>query len=426
MSNEPAWLLSIAPLTFFVLIYLGFGVPLGLPPAACALGGLAFGLLLNVRNLEPEIAAFIKGAREETVIYMCLIFLLAGAFSSVSKESGGLISMVNIGLTLMPQSFMLPGLFVVASVVSLAMGTSMGTIATIAPIGVAIADAAGADLALTMGAILSGAMFGDNLSVISDTTIAATGTMGCDMRSKMRANLPLALLSAALSIGLFSLKIETLEKAVVGPYSLLAAFPYFLVLALAVMGFNVVAVLITGIFTSAFIGYLLGAMSGRAVWTSINTGFLDMSEIFFLSILVAGLSGIAMRGSAINQLIGKLHLLVRGKRSAELVISLMVSVVDICVANNTIAILVSGKVAKEMTKRYSLSAARVASLLDIFSCVWQGLLPYGAQILLLSSLCALKPTTLVAYSWYPMVLGVVSFMSICLQFPKSTGKVSNE
>jgi len=420
MVNEKnSWQRSVTPLLFFVALYLGCGLSLGIPPTACALAGLALSLFLNTPNFQAQVSAFITGAREETVLYMCLIFLLAGAFSTLSKQSGSLDAVVNLGISLIPHYLMLPGIFVISSLVALAMGTSMGTIATIAPVGIAIAQSTGADLSLTMGAILSGAMFGDNLSVISDTTIAATGSLNCDMRSKMMANLPLALVAATITIVAFYFCKAPPENISAPEFSFIQTLPYFLVLILAVSGLNVIAVLLIGIFCSASVGIFYHSISLKEIGLSINAGFLSVSEILFLSLFVAGLAGIAMKGG-IQKLMSSCELIIRGRRSAEAVIASLVSLIDICVANNTIAILISGKVAKEIAQKYSLPAPRVASLLDIFSCVWQGLLPYGAQILLLSSLSQLEPLALVPYSWYPMALGLVTILSIILQRPRAS------
>lgn len=419
-EKKAAWWLSIAPLFFFIAIYLSMGLYFAIPPTVCALAALAGALVLAYKNVDEQISAFIAGAREESVLYMCLILLLAGAFSAVSNKSGGVLALVHMSLSIIPSSLMLPGIFVVSSIVALAMGTSMGTIATIAPVGIGISLATGADLTLTMGAVLSGAMFGDNLSVISDTTIAATGSLNCDMRSKMQANLPLALIAAVLTTLFFFWAASPLPVTQTPDFSAIKSLPYFLVLALAVSGFNVLVVLMIGIAASTIIGFSTGDFLFSTIGPIINGGFLDMAEIFFLFIFVGGLSGIATSGHALSVLLKKCEFIIRGKRSAEAAIAIFVSIADICVANNTIAIVLSGKIAKEIALKYSLSAPRVASLLDIFSCVWQGLLPYGAQILLLASLSQLNPTHLTLYSWYPMTLGLVSIASIIIQWPRKS------
>jgi len=421
-SNKP--ILSLLPFAVFLLLYLGTGITLEMqgeadafyqfPPAAAALLAIAPALAVYWRDLEGVIQTFLRGMAESTVIIMCLIFLLAGAFSAVTKAMGGVESTVNLGLTLLPSHWLLPGFFLIACCVSLAIGTSMGTIGTVAPIALGVAAKAGLPIPLTMGVVVGGAMFGDNLSAISDTTIAATMTQGAAMKDKMRVNFRFALPAAAIVVALLLLNAEPAAAVGDKPFSLIKTLPYAVVLALSVAGVNVVLVLLTGILFAGLVGFATGSLGFLQFGKAIYDGFLSMADIYFLSSIVAGLASVATQYGGLNYLLSGVLKLVRSKRSAETALAVMVSVADLCIANNVIAILVTGKLSKELSERFAITPARAANLLDIYSCFWQGILPYGAQLLLAGSLAHISPVQIMPHVWYVFVLGLITTLTIAL------------
>lgn len=419
------------PFIGFLLLYIGAGVWFmaqgkemafyQFPAPSCALFGFAIALLIGHKHLRVHIKTFTSGIGDETVVLMCLIFLLAGAFSSISQAAGSVDATVNLGIFLLPDNLLLPGLFLISCFISFSMGTSMGTISTIIPIAIGVSESAGLSLPLVAGTVLGGAMFGDNLSVISDTTIAATGTQGCNMRDKMAVNLKVALPAAIIVFVLLFFLGHTVPKDLKTEFSLLRVLPYALVLFLAIRGVHVVVVLMLGIVMSLAIGLLTSSFAIFDVGKIIYTGFVTMSDVFFVTILIAGLAAIAAKEGGVDYLLKKLSPLAKGKKSAEAVIAISVSFADICVANNTVAILFTGPVAKKIAAQFGIDKARSASLLDVFSCVWQGIIPHGAQLLLVGGLCKLSGFAILPFAFYPVILGVVSVINILIGDKKNYG-----
>ncbi len=416
--------LSLAPLLAFLLIYIGAGLWFSLegqamafyqfPAPSCALFGFGIAMIMGYKDINAHIATFVSGIGDNTVVLMCIIFLLAGAFSAITKATGSVDASVNLGIYLLPDRLLLPGLFLISCFISFSMGTSMGTISTIIPIAIGLSESAGLHLPLVAATVIGGAMFGDNLSVISDTTIAATGTQGCGMKEKMAANIKIALPAAILVfILLFFLGSQT-EHTINGEISLLRILPYALVLALALRGINVVVVLMIGILSSIVIGFLTDSFHILAVGKIIYEGFMSMADVFFVTFLIAGLAAIASKEGGVDYLLKKLSPWAKGKRSAEFVIAACVSIADICIANNTVAILFTGPVAKKLASQFHIARARAASILDVFSCVWQGVIPHGAQILLAGGLCKLSGFDILPYSYYPFLLGIVAILDIMM------------
>lgn len=423
-TTSPSFLgaLSLLPFLGFLVLYIGAGLWFmaagremafyQFPAPSCALFGFTLAMLIGFRNIRLHIKTFTSGIGDETVVLMCLIFLLAGAFSSVSQAAGSIDSAVALGIYLLPDSLMLPGLFIIACFVSLAMGTSMGTISTVAPIAIGISESSGLSLPLVAGTVLGGAIFGDNLSVISDTTIAATGTQGCSMKDKMRSNLKLAIPAALIVVimlfflGQFDLPHPPQD------WSLIKVLPYALVLTLALCGVHVVVVLMLGIVVSIAIGILTGSFAAFDVGKIVYNGFISMADVFFVTILIAGMSAIAAKEGGLDYILKKLSPFARGKRSAEAVIATAVSIADICVANNTVAILFTGPVAKKIATQFRIAPSRSASLLDVFSCVWQGIIPHGAQLLLVGGLCKLSGFAILPFAFYPIILGLIAVISV--------------
>jgi len=419
---------SLIPFLTFLILYLAIGLYLTykgeefafykFPAPTCALLGFGMALVLGWRDLHGHVSTFVRGIGEDAVILMCLIFMLAGAFAAVTKAMGGVDATVNMGLSVLPSRLILPGIFLIACFISMAMGTSMGTIGAVTPIAVGLAAKAGLPLPITMGAVLGGAMFGDNLSVISDTTIAATSSQGCRMREKMIMNSKIAIPAALVVTLLFFIFSKPAPVSGDFSFAFIKTVPYLTVLILAVIGVHVIGVLMIGIALAAIIGISSGAITFVGFGTEVYQGFLSMAEVFFLTVLVAGLAGMASEQGGLNYVLGKFWKLIRGKRSAEFGVAGLVSIADITTANNTVAIIISGKMAKNMAQKFEISPRRTASLLDIFSCVWQGVLPYGAQLLLIGGLAKISPFKVIPFAWYPYALAIAATAAIAFKFPK--------
>ncbi|MCZ2720920.1 Na+/H+ antiporter NhaC family protein [Marinomonas sp. 15G1-11] len=430
--------LALLPLLLFLVLFVGSGLwyqsqgvdfafyqisaPVAILPA------IALAVLLSKGQFEQRIETFIQGVGDNTIITMILIYLLAGAFASVAKSVGGVDATVNFGLSVVPPSLLLPGLFVITAFVATSMGTSMGTIAAIAPIAIGVSEAADLSLLLTVGTVIGGAMFGDNLSIISDTTIAATRTQGCDMRDKFRMNFKIALPAALITLVWLFLQSSHAQITDIKEYELLRVLPYVAVLGLAVAGVNVILVLFSGIVLAGLIGLTMQSDYSVVSWSSdIYTGYTGMQEILILSLLIGGLSALMKSQGGLDWLVSRIERIGRtlgaksdSTRAGELSISAAVALTNLCTANNTISILINGSVAKDIAARYQVDPRRSASLLDIFSCVVQGVLPYGAQILLASSLAKVSPLALVGYVQYSWLLAVAALLSIFIKWPKST------
>jgi Na+/H+ antiporter NhaC len=382
-------------------------------------------VLLARDTLNRTLEAFVAGVGDSNIITMALVFLLAGAFATVTEAIGGVSATVNMGLSFIPTSMVLPGLFLIGAFISTAMGTSMGTIGALAPVALGFAQATGLPVPLAMGAIIGGAMAGDNLSIISDTTIAATRTQGVSMRDKFKLNLMIALPAMLLTLALLYILGDTMIDPVVADYQLLLVVPYIAVLVLALSGLNVLAVLMAGIVLSGVTGLFISDEYTVATWGGdIYRGFEGMLEIMVLSMFIGGLSAIMKREGGLDWVRERIQRIAgavgkTSKRAGEAAIAALVSVTNLFVANNTVAIIISGSVARELAEDYEVDRRRSASLLDIFSCVIQGLIPYGAQILLAGSLASISPLALVGQVYYCWLLAFVATAAIIFGFPKS-------
>ncbi|MFY8272710.1 Na+/H+ antiporter NhaC family protein [Pseudoalteromonas sp. SSDWG2] len=422
--------LSLLPLLTFVALFLGTGLYLQaqgvdyafyqLPAPVAILPAIFIAFLVSKQSINDSVETFVRGAGHSNIITMCLIYLLAGAFSAVATATGGVDAIVNAGLSFIPPSFLLPGLFLIAAVVSTAMGTSMGTIGAIGPIALAVSMKTGIDPALMAGTIVSGAMFGDNLSIISDTTIASTRTQGCEMKDKFRENLKIALPAAALTVALLVYLTPEPQAVEVSDFDWLLILPYFFILVLAVMGLNVFVVLFSGILFAALMGFT-GAYEGAAFVKDVYTGFANMQEIFLLSMFIGGLSEFIRRGGGLDFLARKIQaftkLIAKFNRQVadQIGIALLVMTSNLCIANNTVSIIVAGPVAKKLAEDGDISPKRSASLLDIFACVMQGALPYGAQALLLGATFSISPWEVSTSAFYCFILAVTAVAIIILR-----------
>lgn len=429
---------ALIPLIVFLALFIGVGTYLSLqgvdfafyqlPAPIAALPAVMLALLLSKDKLNRAIEQFLSGVGHKDIIAMCMIYLLAGAFAAVAKASGGVDATVNLGLSAIPTSMILPGIFLISAFIATAMGTSMGTIAAVAPVALGIADSAGMSIPLTAGVVLSGAMFGDNLSIISDTTIAATRSQGCEMRDKFKENIRIALPAALIAIVIFAFNSTATQVPETGPIEWLKVLPYITILILAVSGMNVFVVLTIGILLAG--GVSLGSVENYGLTDyaqDIYAGFGNMQEIFLLSMLIGGLSelmrrqgGLAFLTNLVSSMIrafGSSHSKQANGRASELGIAGLVSMVNMCTANNTVAIIVSGSVARQLAEENNVSPRRSASLLDIFSCVIQGVLPYGAQVLLLGSVFNLSPLEIVSNSYYCFALAIVAVIAVFIKHP---------
>lgn len=418
--NHP--LFSIFPLLIFVLVFLGFGIYYddfyALPSPIAALIGITAAFILLKGKINEKVDTFLKGCGDGKILTMCIIYLLAGAFATVTKATGSVDSIVNLGLTYISPAYFPVGVFVMAAFLSFASGTSVGSIVTLGPIVIALAEKSDSPLGLIGACLLSGAMFGDNLSLISDTTIAATQSLGCQMKDKFRFNSKLAFPAALVTILiLIVLGFNQEGTAVISgnkEFNLILILPYLLVIALSLIGLNVFVVLFAGLIFAGMLGFGYGSFDFIGFAKKTYEGFTSMTEIFLLSLLTGGLAAMVEKAGGISFVIKNISKIINSKKTALLGIGGLVTVANLCVANNTISIIISGKVAKEINDKYGLKPQQSASILDIFSCYVQGLIPYGAQILILISLSNFKMEypELVQYSFYLHILLVFTLISI--------------
>ena len=371
-------------------------------------------------KLEERIRQYSRGASDPNILLMIWIFVLAGAFATGAKSMGAIDATVNLILSLLPSSLLLPGLFIAACFISLSIGTSVGTVIALVPIALGLGESLGLSNAYVAAVITGGAFFGDNLSFISDTTIAATRTQGCSMKDKFRANIAIVLPAAIIALALYF--VVGLELPAVRPSgeegSFLLTLPYLLVLVAAVAGMNVLGVLTLGIIACGAVGLGTGTLPAWDWIAALGSGITGMGELIIVTLMAGGMLELIRYNGGIDYLLRHLTRGISGKRGAELTIAILVSVANLCTANNTIAILTTGKVSREITKQYGLDPRKTASILDTFSCFVQGLIPYGAQLLLASKLAGVSPMDIVPNLYYPFIMGGCALLSILLRFPR--------
>lgn len=418
---------ALIPFSIFVVIYLGAGIVLqiqGVEMAFYQFPAVVASLIATIiafvqfhkAGINSNFSTFAKGAGNEDVMCMLMIFLLAGAFSAVANAMGGVDSTVNLGVAMVPAQFITAGMFVIAGFLSLATGTSMGTVAALVPIAVGLADKAGLSLPLILAACLTGAMFGDNLSMISDTTIASTRTQVVELKDKFRTNFWIALPAALITIVLLIIFGAPTNPvpADAADFNIIKVLPYILVLAFALVGLNVFLVLIIGIVAAGLIGIAFGDLTPLTFAGSIWEGMQGMIEVFLLSMFCAGIAALTKRYGGIQWLVDKVNSFAKGTKSAQMGIAAITGLTDAATANNTVAIIVTGPIARDISRQHKIDPRRTASLLDISSCIMQGFIPYGAQMLLLMSLSegAVGPFDIIANNWYLVLLVVFTILSI--------------
>ncbi|MBQ9935402.1 MAG: Na+/H+ antiporter NhaC family protein [Lachnospiraceae bacterium] len=414
--------IALLPILVFLVIFIGSGIVTGdfyaMPAIVAFLIALCVAFLQN-RGLkfEEKIKVIAHGVGDENIITMCLIFLCAGGFSGAVSAAGGVESTVNLGLSILPPSVAVVGLFVIGCFISVSMGTSMGTIAALAPIAVGISEKTGFSMAICIGAVMCGAMFGDNLSMISDTTIAAVKTQGCEMKDKFKENFFIVLPAAIITIILFFVitkdggEVTTAELE----YSIVKVVPYILVLVGALIGINVFVVLIGGIVVSLIVGVATGSIAPADIFTSVGGGVTGMYDITVISIVVACIVSLIKEYGGIQFILSLFKKIIKGPKGAEVGIAGLALAVDCCTANNTVAIVMSGPIAKEISTEYGVNPKRSASLLDIFASVGQGLIPYGAQMLSAASLTGITPIDIIPHMYYPILMAVSALCFIAFR-----------
>lgn len=411
--------LALIPLGVFLAVYLGssilakdfYAVSVIVPFLAAALTAL---IMNRKEKFEDKIEIFCKGAGNTNILLMVIIFILAGAFAQVAKDMGAVDSTVNLGLSLLPSSLLIPGMFIIGCFISLSIGTSMGTIVALVPIAVGIAGKTGIETALAVGAVVSGAMFGDNLSIISDTTIAATRTQGCEMKDKFRMNFIIVLPAAIITALIFMLLTRNTGSVSLDAlnFNLIKIIPYIIVIVTSLLGVNVIIVLLLGILSSGLIGFIFGSFNILGFFNSISTGIGGMSELIIISLLIAGTIEIIKYNGGIDFILDKGLKNFKSKRGAEYGIATLVSLVDICTANNTVAIVTVGPIAKNISNKFDLEPKRVAGIMDMFSCAFQGIIPYGAQLISAAGLAAISPFSIMRFLFYPYLMGICAIIAI--------------
>ena len=418
--------IALLPIGIFLVLFLGMGIVTGdfykTPAIVCFLISLFVAFLQNRKvSFGDKMKIIAKGAGDENIITMCLIFLCAGAFSGTVSASGGVESTVNLGLSVLPAPFAVAGLFVIGCFISVSMGTSVGTVAALTPIAVEISHKTGFDMAICVGAVVCGAMFGDNLSMISDTTIAAVKTQGCDMKDKFKENFLIVLPAALITVVVFFLLTRNGSFALTDSmtYNFWKVVPYLFVLVGALIGINVFIVLIGGTVLSLIVGVATGAFPLSDIFAVMGDGVMGMYDITVISIIVACIVSLVKEYGGIQFVLNIIRKGIKGKRGAELGIAGLALVVDVCTANNTVAIVMAGPIAKEISDEYGVEPKRSASLLDIFSSVGQGMIPYGAQLLTAATIASLSPVEVMPYLCYPVLMAVSALFFILLRKNKA-------
>lgn len=425
-------LAALLPIGVFLVLFVGMGVVLGdfyvMPAIVGFLIALGVAFLQNPKvSFHKKLSIASKGSGEENVIMMCYIFLLAGAFSGAVKAAGGADSTVNFGLSILPPNIAIIGLFIISCFISISMGTSVGTITAITSIAIGIAEKTQFPMALCVGAVVCGAMFGDNLSMISDTTIAAVRTQGCAMQDKFRQNFFIVLPAAILTVVILFVQTHMSSYQLTEdlPYNIVLVLPYVIVLVGALVGVNVFAILASGTILSIVLGVVVGNIAPSNIFKVIGDGVTSMYDITCISLIVAAIIALVKHNGGIDFILHIIRRNVHSKRGAELGIAILASIMDICTANNTVAIVMAGPIAKDISQEFDIEPKSSASILDIFTSVWQGIIPYGAQLITAASLVqlhykqndiqqAFTSFDIMPYLYYPILMGVCALVYFCI------------
>ena len=417
-------LIALSPLMVFVLFYLVTSIIAGdfykIPITVAFLVSSCYAIIISGgKPLMQRINTYSRGAATEQMMLMIWIFILAGAFAYSAKMMGSIDATVNLTLSLLSPQMLLAGMFLAACFISLSIGTSVGTIAALVPIAAGVANETGTDVAMMTAIIVGGSFFGDNLSFISDTTIMATQTQGCRLSDKFRVNSFIVAPAALVILIIYLIMGQGVSApAHVASVEWVKVIPYLTVLISAIIGMNVMGVLMMGLLLTGIIGILTGTFDIYGWFGAMGEGILSMGELIIVTMMAGGMLELIREQGGIDFLIRLLTRRVNSKRGAELSIAVLVTLVDICTANNTVAILTVGGISKQIGDRYGVDNKKCASILDTFSCIVQGVIPYGAQLLIAAGLASLNPVSIVPYLYYPLVLGIVALLSILFRYPK--------
>lgn len=423
LNNKPnIW--ALTPLFVFLCLYLVtslivndfYKIPITVAFLVSSVYAICItkGLPLNSRIMQ-----FSSGAADKNIMLMIWIFILAGAFAQSAKDIGAIDATVNLTLQLLPSNLLLAGIFLAACFISLSVGTSVGTIVALVPVVAGIADKTGMNMAFMTAIVVGGAFFGDNLSFISDTTIAATRTQGCAMRDKFRSNFLIVLPAALLVLGWYIFKgmnLTIIHETVQVEW--IKVIPYIIVLLTAFLGLNVALVLILGIISTGMVGIITGSITFFDWFGSMGSGITNMGELLIVTLLAGGMLELIRFNGGVDYILQTLTKRVNSKRGAEFCIAALVSIANFCTANNTIAIITVGPIASDIATRYGVDKRKSASILDTFSCMVQGIIPYGAQMLIAAKLTSISPISIIGYLYYPMAIGIMAILSIWLRYPK--------
>ena len=417
-------LIALSPLGVFIILYLVTSIIAGdfykVPITVAFMVSSIYAVLIHGgRPLKERIDTFSRGAASGQMMLMIWIFVLAGAFANSAKMMGSIDATVNLTLSLLPPQMLLAGLFVAACFISISIGTSVGTIVALTPIAAGVAQQTGTDIALMTAVVVGGSFFGDNLSFISDTTIVATSTQGCRLSDKFRVNsfivVPAALVILIVYVVMGS---DIHAPQQITPVQWVKVIPYLAVLITAIFGMNVMAVLTLGIILTGIIGLLTGSFDIFGWMKAMGDGIVGMGELIIITMMAGGMLELIKQQGGIDFIIQRMTRHIHGKRGAELSIGTLVALVDVCTANNTVAIITVGGIAKQIGDRYGVDNKKAASILDTFSCFVQGLIPYGAQLLMAAGLAALNPVSIIPYLYYPFAIGIAALLSILFRYPK--------
>ena len=414
---------ALSPLIVFLVLYLATSIIAQdfykVPIAVAFLVSATYALLTVRGTMNERIKIFAKGAGNSTMVLMLAIFVLAGAFAASAKTMGAVDATVNLALKYLPEQAILPGIFLASCFISLSIGTSCGTIAALTPLAVGIAQQSGISTPMMIGLVVGGTYFGDNLSFISDTTIVATQTQGCSMKDKFRVNIsivaPVALL---MLIVYFFLGESVSTPAEVGEANFWLVLPYLAVVILAICGVNVLLSLDIGIFLTGIIGMVMGTYDVFGWFAAMNEGMMGMSELIIVTILAGGMLEIIRHNGGIELIIKALTRNIQSKRAGEMSIAALTCLVNVCTANNTVAIITTGPISKDIAQRFRIDPRKSASILDTSSCFTQGLLPYGAQVLIAAGLSEVNPIAIIPNLYYPMLIGVALILAILFRYPR--------
>lgn len=402
-------MLALTPLIFFVVIYLGVSIIAGdfykVPITVAFMLSAVVAVLVSRGTLHHRIRVFSRGSSSQNMMLMIWIFVLAGAFANSAKEMGSIDDVVNLTLSIVPSDTIFAGLFLASALISLSIGTSVGTIVALMPVAIGIATTIGESSAFVAAIVIGGAFFGDNLSFISDTTVCATQSQGCQMSDKFKTNLRIAAPAAMLMLVFYALtgtNVTTPDN--LPSANLFKVLPYFVVLGAAMLGVNVLIVLMLGILLTGIVGMISGDYDLYSWFGAMGNGITGMGELIIITMMAGGMLEVIRANGGIKFLINKILKYVNSRRTAELSIAALVSVVDVCTANNTVAIITVAGIAKDISHRFNLDPRRVASILDTFSCIMQGVIPYGAQLLMGAALASINPIDIIPYLYYPYAL----------------------